>query len=375
MRVSWWNSNRLPVRYTEREIGASLWNHKGSSVISTLILLAAISMLLYDLALFLPKLFGKSDEILHLLIMLTLFIMLFVHHAMCLCSKFRSHFKSEANRFCWATTLNARYLVKRAQVLDLQEKGLPGLWFLFACTLSPLVLMTYRCIIFISISNCEMNLYRISHSLLGVVLSESWGLFIYLLFFVRVSFQHQFNLLLGYVKQFEGDLERCRGTLYDVLSDFNCYKQLCNLYTSLMFPVLVLAVVANLTFNYLVRESCVVHTQPTSMMIEMHIMILAWSEIVVVVFLYVKALEGFKVEYIWEKFLENLFLLRSTRYPGFWKELCRDYQFIVKASNAILVSMIFSVVGMYITFNFRDQSVTFLTIPCNSTSNMTNYCL
>ncbi|PIK42429.1 hypothetical protein BSL78_20725 [Apostichopus japonicus] len=171
-----------------------------------------------------------------------------------------------------------------------------------------------------SISDCQISIYKISQSLFGLLFFESWGLFVYILYLVRVSFQRQFNLLLCYINEFEGDLKRCRGTLCEVLADFKCYKELCSLHTVLLLPLYVYSIVANVTLNYLISESCLTKF-PKSLNVQEHIMILSWSEISVAFVLYTFALGGFRVEYIWENFYENLLYLRSGNNSKFWEEL------------------------------------------------------
>lgn len=84
----------------------------------------SLSFIMFDLSTFLPKLFAKPDEVLHLSLIMTLFLMLSCHIMLCLCSIFRSYFATFLPILGWATALNARFLVKRGQILDLHLKGI-----------------------------------------------------------------------------------------------------------------------------------------------------------------------------------------------------------------------------------------------------------
>lgn len=245
--------------------------------------------------------------------------------------------------------------------------------FFCLCLLCPLACMSYRLVIFVVISDCQISIYKISQSLFGLLYFESWGLFVYILYLVRVSFQRQFNLLLCYINEFEGDLKRCRGTLCEVLADFKCYKELCSLHTVLLLPLYVYSIVANVTLNYLISESCLTKF-PKSLNVQEHIMILSWSEISVAFVLYTFALGGFRVEYIWENFYENLLYLRSGNNSKFWEELLCGWKDLMKVSNAVKTSMIGSVIAIYLAFDFHDQSLAFLTNSCNSTSVTNSTC-
>ncbi|PIK46106.1 hypothetical protein BSL78_17019 [Apostichopus japonicus] len=196
----WWNCFGTPSQYTDRDIGISQWAQRLNGVISSGWLMVAIAVLVYDLGSFLLPLFGSRQEILNLIMMLSLYVLLAVHYIFAFCSKLRSIFKSAVPKLAWATCLNARYLVKRAQLLDMSNRGLPGLPFLILCVLCPLVLSTYRMVIFLYISDCDVTVYSVAQSVVGVIFMVNWGFHVYIFYFIRVSFQCQLNLVLSYTK-------------------------------------------------------------------------------------------------------------------------------------------------------------------------------
>ncbi|XP_071814697.1 uncharacterized protein [Apostichopus japonicus] len=365
-QASWWNSYRVPEKYTERDIGRSRLSRRCGGVISMAWLTVVLGGLLCYSGSFLPKLFGEPDQVLSLLLKLTLVALMATHYIFILCSKIRSIFKVAACRLCWATTFNVRYLIKRAQFLDLANRGLPGAPFLILCVHCPLPLAVYRSIIFLYISSCGVNLYSVSQSLVGAFFMVNWGLFLYLIYFIRLSFQCQFNLLLSYIKDFEDDLQRCRAILLNVAADFSCNQQLCTLYLALTFPVLVIAVVANLTVDYVINVSNCLDQE--SQLIANHLAILFWSEIGVALLLCSIAMGGLKVRYIWENFVGNVLIMKTDKSRLLRKELFQEAEYLLRESSLLLTTIVFSVTGPYMGFHFDNQNVMMMNSSCNVTS-------
>lgn len=101
----------------------SRWIRRWDGVISMGWLIVTIAIFLFYGGSFVPQLFGKPDQILRLLVKLCMLVLLSTHYIFVLCSKIRSLFKAATPRLCWATTLNVRYLIKRAQFLDMPSRG------------------------------------------------------------------------------------------------------------------------------------------------------------------------------------------------------------------------------------------------------------
>ncbi|PIK46965.1 hypothetical protein BSL78_16159 [Apostichopus japonicus] len=360
----WWTCYRDPVKYTEGDLGMSRWIRRWDGVISMGWLIVTIAIFLFYGGSFVPQLFGKPDQILRLLVKLCMLVLLSTHYIFVLCSKIRSLFKAATPRLCWATTLNVRYLIKRAQFLDMPSRGLPGAPFLLICVGCPLLIALYRLVIFLCISTCDVSVYSVSQSLVAAIFMVNWGLFLYLIYFVRHSFQCQFNLLLSYIKEFGDDLQRFRAMILNAAADFSCYQQLCTLYLALTFPVLVIAVVATLTVDYAFNVSNCLDKQ--SQLIENHLTICAWSEIGVALLLCTIAMGGLKVRYIWENFVGNVLIMKSGKSKLLRKELFQDAEYLLRESSLLLTSILFSVSGLYVGFKFGEQNITFST--CNGTS-------
>ncbi|KAJ8037280.1 hypothetical protein HOLleu_18060 [Holothuria leucospilota] len=378
----WWNFRREIEVFTDEDIGKVIchpqvrigrWNHKGSGVLAFCLLLSYISVLLYDFGYFIPKMWGKPEEKLRFINKVVLFLFLVSYPVLAILSKIRSFLKASAPHISWATTLNARYLIRRAQYLDLSTRGLPGKFFLFICITGPLTVGVYRGVINIVMNECPLVLHSILTPVIGTWFLETWACFIYLLYVIRKSFQCQFSLLLSYIKENEGNVDLCRGALMSAAVDFSCFRQLCDFYIVVIFPVGVFSITSNMTWAYLLTSSCVIDDKH-AMTIQTHITIMVWSEIILGYFLYSSALGGMRVAYLWENFYFNMLQLKSIPHLSFWKELLIDMSKCFKDSNILLATVLCSVIGIYTTFDFSDQDVAYLISICNGT-NITMFCL
>lgn len=118
-------------------------------MLSTTWLLFGAALLMLDFCTFFPRLYAQPDKILHLLHTLSLFIAIVVPLALCLCSKIRSYFKSGVPKLNWASSLNIRYLIKRAQILDLPNRGI---------IIGFLILVLYHAIKAVHLSHTQVDI-------------------------------------------------------------------------------------------------------------------------------------------------------------------------------------------------------------------------
>ncbi|KAJ8029942.1 hypothetical protein HOLleu_29478 [Holothuria leucospilota] len=360
----WWNFQGKTEKYTAKEIGATSWNHKGSDALSSCVLLLTIAALLYDMSYHVSAFWAKPEQILRLLNQFTFFILLVAHSLFCLCSKLRSMLRSAVPCLSWASTFNARFIIRRAQILDLPRKGLPGKAFLVACMTWPLFNSVYRSYIYLYLSGCGFGLHVVTTAVVAILFMQTWGFFVYIRYFIRMSFQRNMNLLLSFIKEHEGQLDKCKGVVACVAVDFSCYSQLCELYVLVMIPVGVLALTTNITWEYMLRATCV-SEDPQSANIQHSVKLMSWSEITMAFFLTVSALGGFQVTYIWDDLSVNILHLTSERHYHFWKGLSIAVSSLTRESNSLLTTVVCSLIGIYTGLNFgSDQNVSYLSKSC-----------
>ncbi|KAJ8037284.1 hypothetical protein HOLleu_18064 [Holothuria leucospilota] len=161
-KTQWWNHSGESHKYTAKEIGGSAWNHRGSTTLSIFMNLCCIAVVVYDASYYMPKMWAKSDQTLHMLNKAAFFLFAIWYPAISLCSKIRSIMVDDAPYLSWTSTLNARYLVKRAQFHNLAEKGKNFITISYHSTLSSS--RGYR---YLQVTSARTQGYRCSHKRRG----------------------------------------------------------------------------------------------------------------------------------------------------------------------------------------------------------------
>ncbi|XP_071814186.1 uncharacterized protein [Apostichopus japonicus] len=366
--TEWWDYFGRTCRYTEEDIGVTRWNHKGSGLLSMGMITIFLSASFYDNILNMEKMWGHSEEIINLINKLCLLTLLASYFLVALLSKLRSHMKGDVPCLAWATTWNVRYLIKRAQLLDLPSKGMPGKYFLFLCMLWPFLNSCYRAIIYFYLSECDFDSHVVTTALFGIIMMETWGLFVYLIYFIRVSFQRQFSLILVYLRDFEGHIDRCRGAILCAFADYNLFKTFCNGYFLLTFPVVVIGVTSHITWQYLLYQVCA--TDSPIMKTQNFLRWLGLSEISMALFLYIFASGGMSVNYLGLQLHSNVLKLKSAAHALFWDEIVQVVDTTNRGSQLLYLSVFFSTVGIFMSLQFNNQDVTYMNARYNTT-NMT----
>ncbi|KAJ8029941.1 hypothetical protein HOLleu_29477 [Holothuria leucospilota] len=369
----WWNFQGKTEKYTAKQIGATSWNHKGSGALSCCVLFLTIAALLFEMSYHVSAFWAKPEKTPRLLNRFTLFILLVTPSLICVCSKLRSMLRSAVPCLSWASTFNARFIIRRGQILDLPRKGLPGKVFLVACMMWPLFNSVYRSYIYLHLIGCGFGLHVVATAVVAILFMQTWGFFVYILYFIRMSFQRNMNLLLSFIKEHEGQLDKCKGILACVAIDFSCYSQLCELYALVMIPVGVLALTTNITWEFMLGATCISEDLQSAKILY-YVKLMSWSEIAMAFFLTVSALGGLQVTYIWDDLSVNILHLTSERHYHFWKGLSIAVSSLTRESNSVLTAVVFSLIGIYTGFHFgSDQNVSYLSESCIS-QNYTFLC-
>ncbi|XP_071825041.1 uncharacterized protein [Apostichopus japonicus] len=350
----WWDFHRQTVKYNERDIGAKVWCHYRSGVMSSVMLSILLAINAYYLGLTLYTTWADSKQLLHFINQFPLIVCLSFYPFVVLCSKLDYY-----PCLFWTRTFNIRYIAKRAQYVDWKHTGLPGKPFLILCIIWPILVATYRTYIMMLHDQCKTptKVNTVFSCVYCFVMLITWCLFAYIIYFIRRSFHRQFRILLLYINDYQGQIDRCRDTLHNVLTEFNCFRRFCNIYVMCMLPVLILGIVTNITWQYTLFDDWSKKSDATS--IQLHFDYLGWNLILMGFTLGVIAIGGFDVKYICDEFYSNILQLQSERYPKFWKEIIHQISIVSKESNGIVISVLCAVLGSYMTLHLQDQDTSF----------------
>ncbi|KAJ8037279.1 hypothetical protein HOLleu_18059 [Holothuria leucospilota] len=179
-----------------------------------------------------------------------------------------------------------------------------------------------RCVLFLTFTEPqEEDAYTraVLTFIVGLVMLETWGIFVYILYIVRFSFQRHFTLLLSFIEEHEGEIDVCRGVLSEVFSDFSCFRRFSHTYTLVMFPIAFIAMASNLSWEYLMYKAC--RNNEDVAKIQTPITALARSEIVMGIGLYITAMGAVNIMYLWDNFFRDVRRLHSERYDEFWRKM------------------------------------------------------
>ncbi|XP_071829738.1 uncharacterized protein [Apostichopus japonicus] len=351
----WWDFYGQTVKYNERGIGAKIWCHYGSGVMSSVMWSILLAINAYYLGLTVYTTWADSKQLLHFINQFPFVASLSFFPFVVLCSRLENH-----PCLFWARTFNIRYIAKRAQYVDWKHTGLPGKPFLILCIIWPILLFTYRSYVMFH-EQCKLTPTKVNTVFICVyvfVMSITWCLFAYIIYFIRRSFHRQFRLLLLYINDYQGQIDRCRDTLHNVLTEFNCFRRFCNIFVMCMLPVLTLAIVTNITWQYTLFDEWSKKSDATS--IQPHFDYLGWIRLLMCFTLGVIAIGGFDVKNICDEFYSNILQLQSERYPKFWKEIIHQINIASKESNGIFISVLCAVLGSYLTLHLQDQDTSIL---------------
>lgn len=351
-QACWWDKHGKVQYYTEKSIGVTHWNHMGSWFVSTVILFAIISLLCTELVYVIGDMFGKRKKLLHLLSYSSFLCALAIYPVMNLCSKVRSSLSGRGPGL-WATSLNVRFIIRRLQFLDLQKNGAPGKLFLIMCMVWPIVCAMYRCYVVLGLRGQTGT--RRSFACFSAGSSMfMWGCFVYLLYTIRLSFQIQLDLILKFLKRFEGQTDLCQNVLRQVTIDFKCFHQCVRIYMTAMIPMCVLAVTTSLTWQYMLNSD---KAKEEDVALQKYINTMIWLEIVMFIILAPIAVGGVDVSYVWERFRTNVYCMMGGEHQFFWEEITRYLRNVEGKTPVISFTMILSIVGFYMAVQFGQQDV------------------
>ncbi|XP_071829734.1 uncharacterized protein [Apostichopus japonicus] len=355
----WWDFHRRTVKYNEIDIGAQPWCHCMSGVMSSVMLLILLSVNICYLGFVLTMAWADSGQILHLLNKFSFILVLSSYPFMACCSKLNDYIQGRIPCLLWSRTFNIRFIVTRAQYVDWKHAGLPGKKFLFLCIVWPGLLSLYRSYLLL-IVGCQSTFnsnqaFKMFVCVFVFVMMVTWGLFIYLIYFIRLSFHRQFRHLLLYLNEFQGEIDLCRDTIHNVYAEFNCFRKCCNIHVMVMFPALILGIATTVTWQYMQSDDWSGNTENRNH--EKQLQYLGWNVIAMGVSLILIATGGLDVNAVEANFNSNVLHLQSERYEKFWKEIIHQIVVVSKVSNSIRMSIIFSILGSYMALQFQDQDL------------------
>lgn len=334
-------------------IGASPWNHRGSKYISFVILLILIVCLSQEIYFLWHDTWGKPDKLLHALSYGGYIGCLSVYPVMCICSKLRycgdlQHMSS----LTWAIVLNERFIFRRLQFLVNVGEGIPGKCFLFVCLIWPSLNVCYRGIISHILASYKPKLQDTITIPATELLLVAWGCFTYLLYIMRLSFQHQFEVVVFYVINREGQLDKCRHCISSTTMDFNCFRKFTQFYMAIIISLNVLGATTITSTQYRLTGTCYYEHHFVE---QLNLYILIWSTILMFVSLSMIAIGGLDLNSTWRRFKLSIIQASNSANYKFWQTLLKHITRVGDIDSTVSYTVIFSVIGLYTGLRLEEN--------------------
>ncbi|KAJ8037274.1 hypothetical protein HOLleu_18054 [Holothuria leucospilota] len=368
----WWNYYGEVQKYADKDLGLNIATSYGRSVMSITVTAASILVVVYDLVYYVRSLWGKQHQIIHALSYGTFMVKLLLFPTMSIISKIRSWTQTRSPGLYWSTALNARYIVKRLQFLDIPNRGIPAKCVLFSIYACCLFMMVYRGWIYWTL--CHSFSFHSGISVFcGGFIMLMWGNFQYLMYVVRVSFQRQVVLVRKCIEKHQHDLDFCRRVLGSAKQDFNCFRKLAAVYMIVFVPTTIWSITTSITTDYYMARDNHSHF-PKLRFLRNHIAILIWVENFVFLFVSIWAIGGVNAEYIWKNFhLRLVTMSRNQKHSGrFWHKIMKHMKNIEDDYHGIDFAIVFAVITFFMALELGDIQVTTFVIQEPFCVNLTD---
>ena len=250
-------------------------------------------------------LWGKRQELVHLISYTTYLVSIGMAPGMCLIANLRNIIpRTRVGCYAWTTALHPRFIVKRLQYLHSGSSGAVKKPFLVICLLWPLFSSTYRVWIYFKLVHQKSNAIGIAVCS-GVVMEIIWGCFCYLMMIQITSIRIQLNLDLAFLRQHTGKLDLCRRRLGASLDEYGSLCYLCSIWMIVTISMGALGIASLISREYLVQRYHMNFSK-----VERHVDLMIWSEDIMCLILPLIAVGGPDLNYIWRDFQRRVYEVR-----------------------------------------------------------------
>ncbi|XP_071481417.1 uncharacterized protein, partial [Diadema antillarum] len=360
----WWDGKGQYRTYSDKDIGLRAWNHRGSGVLSVLLLCLYLSLVLYDALFYARMYWGRKKDLLRYISYMSYLIFGGSVPFLCLFTLIQNI--TNITRFAnWPHALDSRYIVRRLQYLDLTERGLPNKLFLVACVGYPTFTAIYRLLFYaVVLNSTSLSLHSYLAIITCLCVLTLYGVFSYIIYLLRISFEPQLRLDVSFVRQHVDHLDMCRAKLASTVQDFKTLRQLTNGWMVMVFGVLTWSLATQVTWNYMLFS----HECKLNWGIQMYINGLMALENLMFFCLPCFAIGGASINFIWVRFRYRLLELRRARHERFWYRLLQFLREQDPVECSMRITMLFTLIGLFVALQFGDQNLYYYT-PGNSTDS------
>ncbi|XP_072175619.1 uncharacterized protein [Diadema setosum] len=341
------------------------------TVMSNVFMALLMAGICYNTWVYITLLFGREDEIMHLASYMTFSFALIGVTLICLYSKLRYYFSFGSYLdtdygpiyWGWCGVLHQDYVTRRLQYL--YHGGsfrIPNRTYLASCLIWPLVNTALQGLYFSELKPSSSSMFIFSFSKITFVTVGMllFGTFNHTLYLLRHSFEVECNLLLAFIVEHEGKLDRCRMRLAETYRDYRLFRSSLGAWMPFIIALGVLGLTIHINWNYNVYSGHETLKASYAEVITLNVFI--FSEKVMCLALPLIAIGGADLTYIWRQFHYALSRHRRSRHEYFWDRLMWYTRELDENDRPTGVALFLSVISLYTGLKLCSQNLDYSTL-------------
>lgn len=347
-----WDYTGTPVCVTDKEIGVSCLNHRGSGFLSVLWLLVITAVTIADIYLILRGYKNCDCDLVHVLAWIGMKLLLFTAPFACLISAIH-HSWSEVFPGIWTVAIDIKFLIQRLRFLNMHGKQFAG----YVIFLGTTILIIVNCLKYSApffdndlVGQLSTNLTYIEltttlpmNYFLAIEGIFNFGGMCYLVYLLRCSYEAEVHLVIKFLRRNIDNLDICRARLVETFDSFHRFRE----FASGWFAMILL-------------------TGTVCILLELHVWIVTpvplapfqyerLVQLVVFMITPVMALGNVDIDYIWNRLLRSVSRERTQKDEMAWDKVM---QFLneQRAGNRpwqAVLAFIISTIALFSAIQFR----------------------
>ena len=281
------------------------------------------------------------------------------------------HRASGKKNSSWWQVLHQDYIARRLLSLTGTQFRLPGVLFIFFTTVWILAINALHVLNGIQILSAAMDnkqsytpttarrelaftLFKlvviIGTSVVGLPL---FACFWYYVLVMRMALTAEFNLVLVFIKRYEGNLALCRRRIAEINHEFCLLRRVLTFLMPFIMASAVLGITVHITWNYEVYSGTKMYLANENLLIN----IVIFNEKFLVLILPLLAVGGINIDDVWVQFNYALSRQRSCRHEAFWDRLLAFSAEIHEESKGHNFTIILSAISVFLGQNITNQKL------------------
>ncbi len=362
-------------------------NNRVTRVLMVLILLGLLCSMCYDMVTLVSWLWGKPDQVLHLVSFLTFWIPLLSVPGCCLfahiCNAAQDYSMSRAHGRRntlhddsfdhWYVVFHPNFVARRIQYLtsaNSSKRIILSAMFLALCFSWAIANTGFEWLnYFISKYHRYHGFKNYFHLCISGVSLLVFGCFCYVIHLLRDSLDVEYNQVLYFLLKHQNDVDKCRHRIVELYRDYRILRRFIRSWMIFILSCASLGLTTHVSWNYAVYTDLRNDASDGPFSDDYYKKVIAaWTNILIgsekfmILFLPLLALGGFNIEKSWKQFSHAIVLFRVDEYNDFWKKLYKTVHEIHPAFSSATVTFVWCVFSWFLGLHLGDQNTNYQSI-------------